>query len=314
MKLSISETPRKSPKSTTVSGGIAIWMDRLGRLFLILLILCAIVFCINTAQKLREPSRTSQLSSENDDLLLLKESLASMLNGDWQFAAIPWSVQVKELPTAEASTRMAYEVAPLCVLPGSSDKDISDKDIVVQVLDLLSPVKSKVGANVCYSIDNSEFNLRGFAPASMPRQVQLVRATKVIDTERSTFIELTRRNSPSDQADSISEQMLPRNSADRILASRWDADGRLCAELVELGSDVTDLVEAWKKAGWKVLPQNTPSERGDSISDPLGDQSLNLSTQEVFLCRNGSQSIYAVTTMLPNNSRSMLLIRITSDK
>lgn len=309
MKRATTESSNEPSKTGAGLVGLARWMDRLGRVLLILVILGAIVFCLSTIQELRAPGRRPQLSSEEPQSPSLEDSLANMMNGDWQFASVPWSVKVKEVATAEALALMTAEVSALSVW-----SDTSEDDVVIQVLELLSPLKSTVGGNVCYSVDSTEFSLRGFAPLSMSTQIQLVRATKAIDAERSTFAEIIRRAAVPEQTSGSPEFLLPRRTADRTLAIRRDARGYLCAELVELESDVAQTVNDWKKAGWSVTPQNASQEASnDSISEGLGDGSLTLSAEQVFLCKNKSESIYAVvSSKLASSSRTMLLVRPTS--
>lgn len=229
-------------------------LDRLVRVLLCLAVAVGTVYCLLRVEQMRTSTSPKQIQvslgpSSTEPLLPLMDAI----QGNWQFAGIPWTVQSQELNPAEAIARLSEPAW----LENVGDQADEVTELLQTLLDMLGATPTFDSDRCVYHIESSAFIATAFAPRERPRQIQLVRVAQILGEETANFAELRR-----DMAESVSDasdgrlSLLPAHPDNIRLALRRDGQGTLTAELIQLRTDLDRVQSLWKQAGWTLTPQH----------------------------------------------------------
>lgn len=282
---------------------MARFVELISRLVLCVAAVAAVIFCVALIQANRSQSRARTVEANEVGSPEPGDSLASILNGDWEFSAIPWSVKIQDLTKEDGAEQMRAVPSSLAFEVGEQERDL-----VSEAIELLSPQKSEIEGGTAYKVEGSGFQLVGYANSNKPPQIVLVKTIQPLDENRVSYIELARRPAPN--AGLVeSSSSFPKCPESSKFAVRHDSSGAICAELIELNSNFDALLSEWISDGWTVVEQKIDGERlaSQGKTENLSDT---LRAEEVFLCSKDTVSVFAILTNgLRPGTQGLFLVR-----
>ncbi len=196
---------------------------------------------------LSKPSNSSSSLAKPTEALLGPEQTEQFLDGQWQFAGIPWSANVEQLSETEAMQRINLPPEKaLALLNGEGDGLLQAFDI----LESLNATVVKTEFGVVYRVESDSFRLVGVAPASSPKSIRCVRLAQPMGDGNWNYVELASQANGS-AAKAVDDHLLPLSDSSE-LATKRDSGGKLLAELISTTSSVSTVKKLWQNAGWRV--------------------------------------------------------------
>lgn len=291
-------------------------LDLIGRVALCLAIVVAAIFCIRIVQDIRSADhrRVEAQTGDNSD-----GTLEDVLNGDWQFAGMPWSVRITEMSSTEAEAALEAAAPTVSPLPAEANGETQEEfDIIASALEMLHAQASEQEQHLVYRVDSPAMQALAYAPSAYPKQVQLIRVVQPIQDDRVNYIQLERKPAEFRQPENHS-LLLPAAPENRRLAVRHDAQGVLCAELIELNAPFSELREVWEQAGWQFDRHRVqPTLMLDKTSDPPPSDMQNYlrngedhTNDGVLMCSQSGTTIAVIRPTSPEaSSQTLLLMRL----
>ncbi len=266
-------------------------LSRLVRLLFCLAITVGAAYCLMFLQAMRaqtSPNQARELLSEQDSAVPLLPLMDS-IHGNWQFAGVPWHVKSQELPPDVAYRMLSGPVARQDLSTSHATDDLAPEQAKHsdEVAELLHAIVGMLGASqtieseLCvYRLTRNDFAATAFAPQAQPQRIQLVRILQMLSDERANFVELRRENTdrvvnPTDGRGTL----LPPHPDNLRLGIRYDEQGFLTAELIQLRTDFDRVQSLWRQAGWVLVEQTSVSSGPQDWALPQ-DTSVVLATHD----------------------------------
>jgi len=288
-------------------------LDLSGRLALTAGIVVMTFFCVQTFRQLGYDPKSKGSASSN---LSQNEpgSVVNLLDGDWQFAGLPWSIQVIEL-TGNQRSQTLSEVSPPTSLPNNRPTDEYDETIW-GMISLFQPVRVDTALFASYFIEAQGWQIHCFASLEQPQQIQIIQAQFVSGDDVLKRVDLAREiDFPRRDESSSAGYLLPPGADGKRLALRRDSGGTVNAELFETAESDESLIRTWTEQGWKVsnasseqglpLAANSPPSPSNSIAGGL--------MEETMICNRGKDSVCVVLSPFSvSGTRTLLVLRLSS--
>ncbi|MGE0755657.1 MAG: hypothetical protein AB7F89_00065 [Pirellulaceae bacterium] len=304
--------------------------DRLGRILLCVTVVAACVFVAKMVQEIRSADTRRAGASASAEASPL-DNLHDLLNGNWQFAGLPWSVRVQVLSHAELER--TWQVPAPGGRPGPATYASAGLDaattapgggateLVALLLELLGASARPDGESVVYEVVQETLRVLAIAPREAPRAVGYARVGQRISDDRWNYLELTLTDAratfsgaPAGGGQQVPESpssaghLLPLAAGAEPLATRRNAAGSLLAELWLCREDPRTLTSRWLAAGWTVAespaPAQSPATASHAALNPAGSGALGM-----WICTRGSETILALASGDSEPARTLLLVR-----
>lgn len=307
------KTIKKKIKEKRIRSRFEVVLDLTGRIAMIVGILWASFFCIQTFRKIGFGQKSESLVLDKSAKSEF-ESLENLLDGDWQFVGLPWSIQVTEFdgqfkPKALANTYTPTSFQPL--------RPIDEYDRTIWgLISLFQPTRADTSVCATYFIETQGWQVYCFAPLEQPEQIQIIRAQFGTDSDASKRVDLVREiDFPKRDEAFFSEPLVPMGAGGTLIALRRDSFGKVCAELFETSESDENLLRMWKETGWKVRNassmQNLPLTREVL---PLSQQTqASKPNEQIMVCNRGKDTICVVLSQFSSSgTRTLLSLRLSS--
>jgi hypothetical protein len=215
--------------------------------------------------------------------LLATPSLA----GHWAFADLDWALQSRDVGPSELKTE--FDAAASSTSAVYSTPEISQK--LDELVRSLHVQPRQLSDNRVYVLEKPDFRAQ-LVLRDRAGHTDLISLHAAFHKtpEQWQVLEFTPRDKNDPAADS--SHLLPLPPAARRAAGRFDDDGRLLLEFVELKSDVNTLLTNWKQNGWEVRQSELINRGGFN-----------------YLCGRGETIIYAWSADPPTAIQNLMLVR-----
>jgi hypothetical protein len=301
----------KTSKGIRIRSRIAIAFDWAGRITVIAAIFFATFFCVQT---FREISYGQRLKSATlgETSQVEPESVPFLLEGDWQFAGLPWSIQVTELNGWHRSEALFERFTPTFL---QKNRTMDEYDETMWgLISMFEPMRVDSISEVTYSFEAHGWQIRCFASLEQPQQIQIIRAQLVSGNEVLKRVDLARELEFQQSEDAFSAGLLPMEANGKRIALRRDSSGAVCAELFETAESHENLFRRWTEQGWSL--SDASSEQTLAISEnllPFSSSSEEKKFQEqVKICSRGKDSVCVVLSpFLDSGTRTVLILRLS---
>ena len=295
-KLETDPTPSQSLSAKSWASAL----DKLGRVLLCGAIVWAAVFCLSTVREMRESERRRESQNAEKAATDAADPIVALMNGNWVFTDIPWSIHISTLPESEARRRLQADIPSFEIR-----QQVEGSETLLSLLDMFKASKSLEGSNYVYRVDSDSIEAIAFAPSQMPDQLQLVRVVQLNPGADCGFLEVKPMLPSPETQSNPNALLLPRNPDDERIAVRYDSDGRLCAEMVQLHSSLEELLSLWTQLGWTVTTPGANLRNAAAIPEIAVEP-----TAAMHICTKGEESISVIApTVAEQLPRTLLIIK-----
>ena len=224
------------------------YIELLGRFLLCLAIFVGAFVCIGIFQGIRADRHQEPI--EQAAVPDTTELVSSALNGNWRFADVEWAFRLSSVNDQELTQQL--DMAPDLnqeSSPRSGEEQDGDR-AVFALVELMKAKQSEERNQVVYRIASETTRGVAFARNVTPKAIEFARLANRVAKNEWKLVEI-RRTRSSDTGSTNQPSLLPVAKENKYLARRFDVNGVLCAELIELGLDFSTLSENWKAEGWQ---------------------------------------------------------------
>jgi hypothetical protein len=185
----------------------------------------------------------------------------STLTGRWSLVGSDWDVGFTNAVDADVAQTL---LAPPRKDPAWSDSTLAAEKDLLALIDNYQLRAQSAGGYQIYQAVQTAF--RGALCTKQHRGVERVVVGRLAVAQgegRWIVLEIAPSHAAS-PANDAEKRLLPVPPAQQLVASRWDNDGQLMAQLVQAELSPTALTENWAEGGWIISNSSTD---GISIGD-----------------------------------------------
>ena len=197
---------------------------------------------------LNKPSQSNQSKLAVPEPIVGPEQTEQFLDGQWQFAGIPWAAKLEQLSKAEAFHKLS--LPPEKSLVGI-ESDGNGLEHAFEILESLNAAVNKTAFGTEYRVESETYRIVGWASASSPKSIQSIRLAQSNADGNWSYVELSARSTTTNES-TRDAHLLPLVEGAAGLATKRDSSGNLLAELVLTEIPFSGIKGMWQGAGWQV--------------------------------------------------------------
>ncbi len=257
---------------------------------------------------LSKPSQSRQSKLAVAEPVVGPEQTEQFLDGQWQFAGIPWAAKVDRLSEAEVLQKLSLPPATSLV---GSESDGNGLEHAFEILESLNAAVTQTEFGVEYRVKSESYQLVGWASASSPKAIQSIRLAQSNVDGNWSYVELAARSTIASES-TRDAHLLPLVDGAAGLATKRDSSGSLLAELVSAEMPFSAIKGMWQSAGWQV--QDAASGDFVDMENSVGFSEIKEllhqadGSRSTLICTKDNSTIAVIAKKSPTTDSHTLLV------